>query len=66
MDQTYVDRIKEWVKLDNIVTRNSLEIKTAKLQVETILDDKKRIEKEISVPLGVNSPPSIDNSAGNK
>ena len=58
MDAHYIDLVKEWVKLDNIVTKNTIEVKEIKDKVneevkavaERVLSEtekKKEIEKDI-------------------
>ena len=54
MDQKYIKLVQDWVKLDNVVLRNTLDVKTAKDEVKriedsvaTVIEEKKKIEKDI-------------------
>lgn len=62
MDPEYVDKVKEWVRLDNIILRNTEEVKTAKEdakkieeRVADVVEEKKRVEKEIMEYVQANS-----------
>jgi hypothetical protein len=55
MDIHYIDLIKEWVRLDNVIVRNNTDVKVVKDEVKKleervndVSEDKKRIEKEIT------------------
>jgi hypothetical protein len=54
MDPHYISLVQEWVKLDNIILRNSTDVKRAKDEVKVIeervtdvIEKKKKIEDEI-------------------
>lgn len=54
MDSDYVEKVKEWVRLDNIILRNTEEVKVAKEdakkieeRVADVIEEKKRVEKDI-------------------
>lgn len=47
MDPHYMNLVKEWVKLDNIIARNNTDIQLAKERVSEPIEEKKRIEKDI-------------------
>ena len=58
MDPDYVEKVKEWVRLDNIILRNTEEVKAAKEdtkkieervaeRVADVIEEKKRVEKDI-------------------
>ena len=51
MDPEYIEKIQEWVKYDNIITRNKDEIKEfsekKKLEIEDAVDKSKELEEDI-------------------
>ena len=54
MDTHYINLVKDWVKFDNIIARNNVEVKKVKDDIKTIeervvdaLDEKKKLEKDI-------------------
>ena len=54
MDPEYIDLVKKWVQLDNVILRNNVLVKTAKdevkrveSQVDEVVEEKKTIEKQI-------------------
>lgn len=62
MDPEYIEKVKEWVRLDNIILRNADEVKAAKddakkieERVADVLEEKKRVEKEIMEYVQANS-----------
>ena len=47
MDVEYIKKVKEWVSLDNKVTRSMEKIKTVKDDIQDIIDERKDIEDDI-------------------
>ena len=51
MEEEYVKKIQDWVKLDNIITKNKEEIKEftdkKKTEIEDIIIEAKELEKDI-------------------
>jgi CRISPR/Cas system CSM-associated protein Csm2 small subunit len=54
MDTHYINLVKDWVKLDNIIARNNVEVKKVKDDIKIIeervidtVEEKKKLEKDI-------------------